>query len=139
MSASLIEKERQTYIDGGFDGWILKPIDFRRLGVLLSGIVEEHTRASCLYKPGDWERGGWFARQQPDVFTASTQPSTNAPVSITGPPSCPVQPLESSTDKERDRLNGLETSAMKSKSKPQESGQSDNVEDSVVKDTTLQP
>lgn len=61
VSASLVEKERQTYVDAGFDGWILKPIDFKRLNILLQGIQEEETRNASLYVPGEWERGGWFA------------------------------------------------------------------------------
>lgn len=32
VSASLVEKDRQLYVDGSFDGWILKPIDFKRPG-----------------------------------------------------------------------------------------------------------
>ncbi|KAH8729438.1 hypothetical protein BGZ61DRAFT_491788 [Ilyonectria robusta] len=60
VSASLIERERPTYVDAGFDGWILKPIDFKRLSTLLMGISEEEVRNSCLYEPGEWERGGWF-------------------------------------------------------------------------------
>ncbi|KAK7935497.1 Cyanobacterial phytochrome B [Apiospora marii] len=60
VSASLVEKERPTYIDAGFDGWILKPIDIKRLHTLLYGITDDDTRNSCLYVPGEWERGGWF-------------------------------------------------------------------------------
>ncbi|CAJ0547746.1 Ff.00g045000.m01.CDS01 [Fusarium sp. VM40] len=60
VSASLIEREKQKYIDAGFDGWILKPIDFKRLNTLLAGISEEEIRSSCLYEQGQWERGGWF-------------------------------------------------------------------------------
>jgi len=91
VSASLIEKERQKYIDAGFDGWILKPIDFKRLGVLLVGIVDQSTRKRHLYEPGQWERGGWFRENQPDVFSSSTTPSTTAPVSSsTAPESYPV-------------------------------------------------
>ncbi|KAK6536677.1 Light-sensor Protein kinase [Arthrobotrys megalospora] len=60
VSASLLEKERQTYIDCGFDGWILKPVDFKRLNTLMDGIVNPVTRSTCLYTPGEWERGGWF-------------------------------------------------------------------------------
>ncbi|KAF5027627.1 hypothetical protein F66182_253 [Fusarium sp. NRRL 66182] len=60
VSASLVERERQTYISAGFDGWILKPIDFKRLNTLLAGITDEDIRSSCLYEPGQWERGGWF-------------------------------------------------------------------------------
>ena len=72
VSASLVERECQTYINAGFDGWILKPIDFKRLNTLLAGIVEDEIRNSCLYKPGEWERGGWFCRRQPSVFNVKT-------------------------------------------------------------------
>ncbi|KAJ6439692.1 putative phytochrome-like histidine kinase [Purpureocillium lavendulum] len=60
VSASLIESQKQTYVDAGFDGWILKPIDFKRLNTLLAGILDTQTRNTCLYLPGEWERGGWF-------------------------------------------------------------------------------
>jgi CheY-like chemotaxis protein len=80
VSASLVERERQTYISAGFDGWILKPIDFKRLNILLLGIVEDDRRNSCLYKPGEWERGGWFHRRQPSVLDVSTSPSDKSPV-----------------------------------------------------------
>ncbi|GKT44089.1 uncharacterized protein ColSpa_04270 [Colletotrichum spaethianum] len=60
VSASLIEREMDKYINAGFDGWILKPIDFKRLNTLLLGIVEDDVRATCLYAPGQWEHGGWF-------------------------------------------------------------------------------
>ncbi|KAM0439977.1 hypothetical protein ACHAPT_001077 [Fusarium lateritium] len=60
VSASLVEREKQTYIDAGFDGWILKPIDFKRLNTLLAGISDVDIRNTCLYEPGQWERGGWF-------------------------------------------------------------------------------
>ncbi|TVY85079.1 Cyanobacterial phytochrome B [Lachnellula suecica] len=82
VSASLVERERQTYIDAGFDGWMLKPIDFKRLNVLLQGIVEDDTRNSCLYQPGRWERGGWFAKRQPTTSEASTAPSERPPVQL---------------------------------------------------------
>ena len=80
VSASLVERERQTYINAGFDGWILKPIDFKRLNVLLLGIVEDDTRQSFLYKPGEWEKGGWFHRSQPSALEVSTVPSEKSPV-----------------------------------------------------------
>ncbi|KAI9151644.1 Cyanobacterial phytochrome B [Paramyrothecium foliicola] len=60
VSASLVEKEREMYIQAGFDGWILKPIDFKRLNMLLTGIYDDGARESALYVPGEWERGGWF-------------------------------------------------------------------------------
>jgi CheY-like chemotaxis protein/anti-sigma regulatory factor (Ser/Thr protein kinase) len=80
VSASLVERERQTYINAGFDGWVLKPIDFRRLNTLIAGIVDDESRNSCLYKPGEWERGGWFCKRQPSVFDAKTSPSDKTPV-----------------------------------------------------------
>jgi CheY-like chemotaxis protein len=60
VSASLVEKDKAIYTEAGFDGWILKPIDFKRLHVLLDGITEDKVREQCLYEPGEWERGGWF-------------------------------------------------------------------------------
>ncbi|KAJ5465552.1 hypothetical protein N7530_009339 [Penicillium desertorum] len=39
VSASLVEKDRDNYVDAGFDGWVMKPINFARLNVLLSGPV----------------------------------------------------------------------------------------------------
>nr|DAZ85347.1 TPA_exp: phytochrome-1 [Monilinia laxa] len=80
VSASLVERERQTYIDAGFDGWVLKPIDFKRLNVLLEGIVDSKVRESCLYRPGEWEHGGWFHKMQPSAFQSSTAPSNETPV-----------------------------------------------------------
>jgi CheY-like chemotaxis protein len=66
VSASLVEKERETYMNAGFDGWILKPISFSRLSELMHGIVGETTREQALYAPGQWEKGGWFTRAQPE-------------------------------------------------------------------------
>ena len=80
VSASLVERECQTYIDAGFDGWILKPVDFKRLNTLLAGIVDDETRNTCLYEVGEWERGGWFNKRQPSVFDARTSPSESTPV-----------------------------------------------------------
>ncbi|KAI1341264.1 hsp90-like protein [Xylariaceae sp. FL0016] len=63
VSASLVERDRSIYVDAGFDGWILKPIDFKRLNVLLEGISDEKVRDGCIYEPGEWERGGWFVHK----------------------------------------------------------------------------
>lgn len=81
VSASLLEENRQTYIDSGFDGWILKPISFSRLSEIMTGIVDEDVRRGNLYKLGRWELGGWFDEAQKDVFAANTQPSGNPPSS----------------------------------------------------------
>jgi CheY-like chemotaxis protein len=81
VSASLIEKERQQYIDAGFDAWILKPISFVRLGQLMAGVVDTKIRKECQYEPGQWERGGWFHMGEKGVEEVSTVPSGEPPVS----------------------------------------------------------
>ncbi|KAJ5759482.1 hypothetical protein N7520_006638 [Penicillium odoratum] len=62
VSASLFEKDRQIYLDAGFDGWIMKPIDFQRVHLLLNGVLSAERRDAALYQPGMWEQGGWFGR-----------------------------------------------------------------------------
>jgi len=81
VSASLVEAEREKYIQNGFDGWILKPVDFKRVGLMLDGIINEEARNSCLYEPGHWERGGWFMphSKQDDIFDTDTTPSQEKP------------------------------------------------------------
>jgi CheY-like chemotaxis protein len=72
VSASLLERERQVYINAGFDGWILKPIDFKRLSTLLIGTVDEEVRKECLYQPGEWERGGFFELRHSSAHKVDT-------------------------------------------------------------------
>jgi hypothetical protein len=83
VSASLIERDRQQYIDAGFDAWILKPIPFDRLNKLMGAIVDTKSREECVYQPGQWERGGWFHMGQKSSEEADTKPSGEAP--MTGP------------------------------------------------------
>ncbi|WEW55793.1 hypothetical protein PRK78_001226 [Emydomyces testavorans] len=64
VSASLVEKDLKKYIDTGFDGWIMKPIDFNQLNLILTGIQQVDVRARVTYGPGMWEKGGWFARSK---------------------------------------------------------------------------
>jgi CheY-like chemotaxis protein len=92
VSASLNEKEREKYVQTGFDGWILKPVDFKRVELLLRGIVDTDARNQCLYEPGKWERGGWFSprEDQEDPFIVDTRPSQEKPTAVS----------ESSTDEE---------------------------------------
>ncbi len=78
VSASLVERDMKTYVDAGFDGWILKPISFPRLNELLNGIVDQAARTKALYRPGEWEKGGWFTEGQPDTLRAIT--SQTAPI-----------------------------------------------------------
>lgn len=60
VSASLVEHRKKEYCKLGFDGWILKPVDFRRLAMLLEGSRNETVRREARYIPGNWESGGWF-------------------------------------------------------------------------------
>jgi light-regulated signal transduction histidine kinase (bacteriophytochrome)/DNA-binding NarL/FixJ family response regulator len=87
VSASLVEKGRQSYIDTGFDAWILKPISFSRLTLLLNGIVDPMIREEALYQPGKWEQGGWFdmpekrPAKQPSVSEATPkEPGNETPL-----------------------------------------------------------
>ncbi|OHE93442.1 hsp90-like protein [Colletotrichum orchidophilum] len=84
VSASLIEREKDKYISAGFDGWILKPVDFKRLNTLLLGIVDDEVRSSCLYAPGQWEQGGWFnVRDTQEGKSDDVSTPTDAPESAT--------------------------------------------------------
>ncbi|KAL8654255.1 MAG: hypothetical protein Q9226_003505 [Calogaya cf. arnoldii] len=139
VSASLIEKERGKYIDAGFDGWILKPIDFPRLSVLLNGIVEEETRESCLYAPGQWEKGGWFTKLPKDIFDASTTPSATAPVTSTEMPSARPQQDNDPITKEQDRLESLNTDAVHATSAPENPGKSGNLDAACLPDAAILP
>ena len=125
VSASLLEKERQKYIDTGFDGWILKPIDFKRLSVLMNGIVDDSVRNSCLYKAGEWEDGGWFASKQPNLFSALTNPEPDHEVStmptVASYPAHGVEdPFNDPLSSEQKQLSGLGKPATESHSGPSE-------------------
>ncbi|KAJ5503719.1 hypothetical protein N7463_006593 [Penicillium fimorum] len=61
VSASLVEKDLEIYVDTGFYGWVMKPINFARLNVLLNGLCDPSARQAATYTPeGEWENGGWF-------------------------------------------------------------------------------
>lgn len=133
VSASLVETNLRTYTDAGFDGWILKPVDFKRLSVILTGIVEENTRKSCLYKPGEWEKGGWLVKTQPDVFAAATKPSPQAAVTSTAMESrldCENDPFDDPISKEQERSRQLTSGAVQSESVPENPGTSGSLEHS---------
>lgn len=61
VSASLQEECREQIMGYGIDGWILKPIDFKRLKVILKGVTDRAQRKADKYRPGcSWEAGGWL-------------------------------------------------------------------------------
>lgn len=99
VSASLIEKDREKYGAVGFDGWILKPIDFKRVELLLKGIIDDDCRKECLYRPGHWEEGGWLFERQAeghDKFAADTTPDPVASATTVGPH--PTLPANQASD-----------------------------------------
>ena len=63
VSASLFEVQREEMYQLGMDGWILKPIDFKRLRVILRGVTDLSQREKDVYRPGgNWEHGGWLTQ-----------------------------------------------------------------------------
>lgn len=61
VSASLFEHQRDELCELGMDGWILKPIDFKRLDIILKGVTDPVRRELDVYRPGCiWEIGGWL-------------------------------------------------------------------------------
>lgn len=60
VSASLSEPSLNDYLTTGFDGWILKPIDFSRLETIMAATLDEALRRDLRYGNGSWDMGGWF-------------------------------------------------------------------------------
>lgn len=68
ISASLLESQREELLRYGMDGWILKPVDFKRLNTILQGILDTTQRQKDVYQPGyNWERGGWLQSHSPEL------------------------------------------------------------------------
>lgn len=61
ISASLFEQHRDDMSKLGIDGWILKPVDFKRLRIILKGATDVAQREKDVYQSGcSWELGGWL-------------------------------------------------------------------------------
>lgn len=69
VSASLSEGRVHEYVEAGFDAWVLKPIDFKRLEAIITAIQNEQTREILLYSRGNWKKGGWFKMRKDDSST----------------------------------------------------------------------
>ncbi|CAZ83363.1 unnamed protein product [Tuber melanosporum] len=82
VSASLAEERRAEYIDFGFDGWILKPVNFGRLKLLLDGIRDPAVRARNAYEPGHWEQGGWLSGTPKDTKLLSPKHGYISPAAL---------------------------------------------------------
>lgn len=57
VSASLSEQRVHEYVETGFDSWILKPIDFKRLEAILTAIEDDQMREILFYGAGNWDKG----------------------------------------------------------------------------------
>ncbi|KAF5362908.1 hypothetical protein D9758_007118 [Tetrapyrgos nigripes] len=78
VSASLYEAQRNKLSNAGMDGWILKPIVFERLKVILKGVTDLSQRERDVYHPGcNWENGGWLAGVA-DASTATNGTSSSS-------------------------------------------------------------
>ena len=61
VSASLEPVQREYMESLGMDGWMLKPIDFKRMNGILKGITNPERRRQEAWEPGfSWESGGWL-------------------------------------------------------------------------------
>jgi hypothetical protein len=60
VSASLDQHTQESLAGAGFDGWLSKPIDFKRLYVILQGVMSPESRVQRISATGDFARGGWF-------------------------------------------------------------------------------
>jgi len=116
VSASLVEKERQTYVNAGFDAWILKPISFPRLNVLMSSIVNVPVREKNLYSPGHWERGGWFERADLRRRSVYTKPDEH---NVTSGENGAADTKEGEEKKADGGMESVNTAQLKSFSAPQ--------------------
>ncbi len=59
VSATLLESQKEE-LGIHFDGWMLKPVDFKRMLQLLTGLSNAERRKEDAYRKGHWERGGWL-------------------------------------------------------------------------------
>lgn len=50
VSASLPERQRSTLVESGFDAWILKPVDFKRLNEIMRGAIDRDVRTEMVYR-----------------------------------------------------------------------------------------
>jgi CheY-like chemotaxis protein len=61
VSASLRAEDLEKFVEIGFDGWLLKPIDFQRLNLTLAGAFSSGKRQEGIYERSRFRLGGWFA------------------------------------------------------------------------------
>jgi len=64
ISGMLRRGDEQRYADAGFDGWMPKPIDMKRLSTYLAGAWDITARRRGQYNEMQFELGGWFAVEE---------------------------------------------------------------------------
>jgi len=60
VSAGLDRHSQESLENAGFDGWLSKPIDFKKLGVIMEGVLRPDARVLAKSRAGDYVGGGWF-------------------------------------------------------------------------------
>ncbi|KAK4452554.1 hypothetical protein QBC34DRAFT_377046 [Podospora aff. communis PSN243] len=60
ISGMLRRGDEKRYAESGFDGWMPKPIDLRRLATYLAGAWDPIARHRGMYYDDQFELGGWF-------------------------------------------------------------------------------
>ena len=97
VSASLEPVQREYMMSLDMDGWMLKPIDFKRMNVLLKGITNPERRRQEAWEPGfSWESGGWLL--------ASPAPVPSLPAPGGEDATIPSPPEESKAGQSKTRL-----------------------------------
>ena len=85
VSASLEPVQREYMESLGMDGWILKPIDFKRMNVILKGISDPEHRHREAWEPGfSWESGGWLLAS-PAPFSSLAATAGNQEANLLAP------------------------------------------------------
>lgn len=60
VSASLKPSHLHKILKTGFDGWVIKPVNFKRLNMYLLGAFSEEGRKAAAFDPAQFLAGGWF-------------------------------------------------------------------------------
>jgi len=73
------------------DGWILKPIDFKRLAIILQGVTDFSQRECNRYCAGyNWEIGGWLALPSTQNTPIRTSPARDQDSGSADPTTVPA-------------------------------------------------
>ncbi|KAK0708630.1 GAF domain-like protein [Lasiosphaeris hirsuta] len=76
VSGMLRRGDEQRCIDAGFDGWMPKPVDMKRVATCLAGALDAGTRHMCVYDDAHFELGGWFPARELQSTTPGYYPGS---------------------------------------------------------------